>query len=943
MEPKNKKYKSYITIINLLLRFVLCIFLTFIFFKPSCIYAKEDNDNVVRIAWFISDLFQEGGEGEAKSGYAYDYLRKLTDYTDWEYEYVYGEWSELYEMLCNGEVDFMAGMSKTDERKQLMLFASSAMETDEYYLYKRIDDSTIKASDLSSFKGKKIGLLYNNRISDFTLDWINENNVDVEAVYFDSFDVLHAAFENGEIDLEPRTKDGGSDNAGISALVNLGEEPSYLAVNKNRPDLLDELNEALNYLDSVDHYALQRMQSNNYGATYTNRTLTNIEETWLNENTTLRVGYLDDYLPYCDADENGDATGLMVDVLNGIFESLEISKPNIEYFVYEDHKDLVDGLHNNEIDLAFPMSSDAYHLEEDDISASNEVITDRGAYFYKATYDKNNVKTIAVKENNQFQNEYAKLYYPNAKLVTYPTIDDCLNAVLKGEVDGTVMDALRIQYVTGQSKYENLSYIQLDNATGKSFGIVRGNTGLLMLVNRGLKILGTTYGYDNSYKYLESFQIYTTSDFIKDHLLSISIIFACFISLVIVLMIFYIKKQRKQLHIQEALKQEAEKANEAKSTFLFNMSHDIRTPMNAVLGFNELMLENIDDKDKVRTYIEKIRFSGEYLLGLINNVLEVARIDSGHEVLNEEFADFEDDSYYSVFENDAKNKKLEIIRNVDITHRYVYADAQKIREILLNLISNAIKYTPAGGTIHIDLKEKPCDKKGYATYVCDIADNGIGMSKKFQKQVYESFAREHNSTESKVMGTGLGMSIVKKLVDLMGGTITVDSELGKGTTFTVTMDLKIVEDPEKYLNKQKQENSYEGLRLDNRRILLAEDNELNAEIAATILENCGASVELAKDGVECFEMLENHEDGYYDLILMDIQMPNLDGYDATKKIRALSNPSKANIPIIAMTANAFDEDKKAALAAGMNDHIAKPVDAKKAIQVIISVLEDNNK
>ena len=543
MELKNKKYKSYITIINLLLRFVLCIFLTFIFFKPSCIYAEENNDNVVRIALFISDLFQEGGEGETKSGHAYDYLRKLTDYTDWEYEYVYGEWSKLYEMLCNGEVDFMAGMSKTDERKQLMLFASSAMETDEYYLYKRIDDSAIKASDLSSFNGKKIGLLYNNRISDFALDWINENNVDVEIVYFDSFDVLHAAFENGEIDLEPRTKDGGSDNAGISALVNLGEEPSYLAVNKNRPDLLDELNEALNYLDSVDPYALQRMQTNNYGATYTNRTLTNIEEAWLNENSILRVGYLDDYLPYCDADKNGNATCLMVDVLNGIFESLEINKPNIEYFVYENHKDLVDGLHNNEIDLAFPISSDTYHLEEDDISASNDVITDRGAYFYRDVYDKNNIKTIAVKENNQFQNEYAKLSYPNAKLVTYPTIDECLDAVLKGEVDGTVMDALRIQYVTGQSKYEDLSYVQLDNATGKSFGIARGNTGLLMLVNRGLKILGTTYGYDNSYKYLESFQSYTTIDFIKDHLILTGIGLACLIALVI-FCLFYISKSK---------------------------------------------------------------------------------------------------------------------------------------------------------------------------------------------------------------------------------------------------------------------------------------------------------------------------------------------------------------------------------------------------------------
>ncbi len=906
----------------------------------------ESELKTVRVGWFQSDLFQEGtSDDEPKSGFAYDYLRALTNYTTWEYEYVYGDWAELYDMLCRGEIDFMAGMSETDERRELMLFPDSPMETDEYYLFKSADDDTIQTGNPASFNGKHFGLLRNNRISDFTLEWIEKNNVEAEIIWFDSFDDLHTAFENGEVDFEPRTLTGASDHPGIVPAVRLGEEPSYVAVNKQRPDLLYELNDAITCMTTSDAFALQRMLYNTYGNVLTGRELSVDEQAWLDTHSFVRVGYVDNYLPYCATDQNGEAAGLLTDVVKAIFAAVDAdSVPTIQYKAYKNSEELVDAIRAGEVDLAFPVTSDTWQLEQDGISASGEVITDRGAYFYNKNTKKDGTLTIAVVEGNRFQSEYTRLSFPRAVMIEYPTIDECLDAVVSGEVDATIMDALRVQYVTGKTKYAGLSYIQLNIATGKAFGIARGNRGLLMLVNRGLKLIGSTYGYDHSYSYLREFDSYDVLGFIRDHIIPIGVTLLVVILAAAALTVSYIRQQHRQLKKMAALKQEADRANAAKSNFLFNMSHDIRTPMNAVIGFNDLMLKDIDDKEKLKEYIEKSKFSGQYLLSLINNVLEVARIDSGREGLNEEFADLLDESYVTVFENDARAKNLTVTRNINVTHRYVFVDAQKIREILLNLISNAVKYTPDGGSITLKLNELPCAVDGKGSYVLTVSDTGIGMTEEFQKKVFDIFSRERSATESKTQGTGLGMAIVKKYVELMGGTVSVQSKPGEGTTFTVAMDLPIVENPEAYLKTEEKKEAAEDFSLDGIRILMAEDNELNAEIASAVLENMGASVEVAKDGIECVDMLNRSEDGYYDLILMDIQMPNLNGYEAARKIRGLEDKVKASIPIAAMTANAFDEDRKNAFAAGMNGHIAKPINVDEIVSVLaehVAVIREN--
>jgi len=398
-----------------------------------------------------------------------------------------------------------------------------------------------------------------------------------------------------------------------------------------------------------------------------------------------------------------------------------------------------------------------------------------------------------------------------------------------------------------------------------------------------------------------------------------------------------LEKYNKELY---KAKDEAEAANKAKTSFLFNMSHDIRTPMNAILGFAQLLETEKNNPQVVEDYVKKIKNAGSYLLTIINNILDMARIESGNAVLDIGFLnlDNEDLSVVSVFDESIKSKNIDFSCSRNVKHRYLALDVTKVRQIWVNLISNALKYTQNGGKISLSIEEVPCEREGYATFEISISDNGIGMSKDFINHIFDPFAREKNTTESKIAGTGLGMAIVKKLVDLMNGTIEVKSELGKGTTFKVTMTHKIVENPEDYLSKRECEQIDNSSFID-KRILLAEDNELNAEIAIAILKNVGFKVEHVNDGVECLDKLMAVNDDYFDLILMDVQMPNLDGYSTTKKIRNLSNKI-SKIPIIAMTANAFEEDKKNAFNAGMNDHISKPIDVENLKRVLSKIFRE---
>lgn len=402
----------------------------------------------------------------------------------------------------------------------------------------------------------------------------------------------------------------------------------------------------------------------------------------------------------------------------------------------------------------------------------------------------------------------------------------------------------------------------------------------------------------------------------------------------------FTEEKKRELKQEEALRQEkikAEKANEAKSIFLFNMSHDIRTPINAIVGYSQLMKKELTNPKLVH-YQEMIEQSSKLLLSIINNVLDMARVESGKMELDENYNVVGNilQVVCDAFEGEATRKNIEITRNISVKHKHVMVDATKMQEILSNLISNAIKYTPEDGHVSIDIQELECEREGYVLFQTKVSDTGIGMSEDFLPSLFELFARERNTTISKIPGTGLGMAIVKNFVDLMDGSIEVESELGEGSTFTITIPHKIAD--KDYTNRNIESSNVSDIDFKGKRILLAEDNKLNAEITTTILSEMGFEVKAVEDGILCVNEMQHQPANTYDLILMDIQMPNMEGYKATHCIRRLFQPEKANIPIIAMSANAFEEDKKKAFDVKMNDYITKPIDFQKMEEVLKNIL-----
>lgn len=390
--------------------------------------------------------------------------------------------------------------------------------------------------------------------------------------------------------------------------------------------------------------------------------------------------------------------------------------------------------------------------------------------------------------------------------------------------------------------------------------------------------------------------------------------------------------------LRKALKQ-AEEGSRAKSSFLFAMSHDLRTPMNAIIGYTALMEKHWGEKEVTAGYLQKLKEAGNFLMDLIGNILEVARIESGKETLTEtawNLCNLED-TLDLLLDRDIYKKQLTLKKNMELQHPKVYCDVLKIQEITMNLLSNAVKYTPEGGTIHFTIRELPYEREGYALFQTVVEDTGIGISKEYIPHLFEAFSREKSSSESGIIGTGLGLRIVKKFVDLMEGSIVVESEIGEGTRFTVTIPHRIATANE-YISEENAKELPEEIKLNNVRILLAEDNMLNAEIAMTLLADANAYVELAPDGEKALSMLKRATDGYYDLIIMDIQMPHMNGYEATKNIRGLPD-GRCRIPIIAMTANAFEEDRKRAIESGMNGYVTKPIKIEELISTIKKILK----
>lgn len=928
------------------------------------------DDKTVKVGYYLSHNFQEGNSDNSfKTGYSYEYLQKIASYTSWHYEYIYGDWDELYEKLASGEIDLMAGISYSDDRSDLISYPDYEMLNETFYIYKDTDDTSVKSGDIASYTGKKIGTLKEKRAMTASLEeWKEKMLADIEIIYFDTLDSCASAFNEKEIDAFVSADNIVSSYSGIVPIEKIGKEPYYLCVTKNRTDILEELNMALSVINEQDSLDLDTLRNKYFTESTVSTFLSSQEREWMEQHPSVTVGYVTSYLPYCDTDEKGNATGLIADIVPDLFDALPGNySPEIIYHSFDSQTDMLESLENGELDFVFPVSNERWYSEQHNYQQSTAIIASPISLVYKESYTSTTTEKISVNKKNLLQYCYTVMNYPDAELVMCNTIDDCVNAIKQGRANCTLLSALRAGSLVGREK--SLNTITLPNDEKLCFGVIHGDSALLQLLNHGLNILGDSYGLSHSYQYINKLITYTPLDFIKDNVWIFTILL---LLLLLVMILYFIQCEETQRKIaeKEAMQKKtleealntSQQAAVARRVFLRNMSHDIRTPMNAVIGFTNLAIQTDNDPGKVQEYLSKILISSKHLLGIVNNVLEISRIESGQMDLEETQCNLLDivNETDVIIRTQAQNRNQ--IFTIDVSQlqdSIVFCDKLRVKEILVNLLGNAVKYTPRGGTISLTVQQLPCSYEALGNYEIRVKDNGCGMSTEFLKKVFLPFERQSDSTKSGIQGTGLGMSITKGFVDMMNGTIDVLSEENKGTEFIVRLQFRLADpsaansSPEKtgtscassVSSIEKVENfndtelsSHNELHFAGKRLLLVEDNELNREIAATVLAEAGFKVDIAENGAIAVIKIADSPAGYFDAVLMDIQMPVMDGYTATRQIRLLKEHGGDTVPVIALSANAFEEDKKASFEAGMNGHLAKPINVIELLETLSILL-----
>ena len=891
---------------------------------------------VVRVGSF-EDTFNYVNEKGARKGYGYELLETLSGYTGWQFEYVTCDWSDCFEKLENGEIDIMGGISYTEDRAEEMLFSDEPMGEEKYYLYADLSRADISASDYKTLNGKKIGVLMGTEPEVMLTEWEEKYDLKTQHVNISNNEDVKRKLANHEIDCFVSLEESFWAERGISTITRVGESGIYYAINKNRPDLKEELDDAMRALDEAVPFYTADLYKRYFSMDYT-PILTGEEKAWLKEHGAIKMGFLTSDSGVSTFDPaTGEFTGVITDYIQFAADCLGNQELEFQLVGYDSKEAELDALKSGEIDMIFHFDQSPNLAEEYHFACTNTTWTSNlMAVTNKQHFNENNVNRIAVPQNKLSLKKYLAFYYPQWEIVDCDTQEDAAKLVKDGQADCFVTG------ISSENKYSkkySFYSVPLVNPVRSCFAVNSGNRSLLSILNKTIKAMPVNMLAGALAMYKSSARKVTLSDFIKDNFFMALLVGSIAVAAILLTILKLLRKARKaeaaarkaandtqklNAKLQVAV-ENAESANRAKSTFLFNMSHDIRTPMNAIIGYADLASRHLDDPAKLKNYMENIQVCGQNLLMLLNNVLDLARIENDKTEMEYSVSDVEKDfrNCVAMFRNQADSKGQTLTVTTHLLYPYVYADIPHLTEICTNLVSNAVKYTGAGGTIRCNVTQKPGKKEGWCDTVVTVADNGIGMSQEFQKHIFEPFERERTSTVSKVEGSGIGMGIVKKLVGLMSGTVEVESRIGVGSTFTVTIPCRIASEDE--TQAKRETNPSDQKCLCGTRILLTEDNDLNAEIAVELLQEEGCTVDRAKDGVECVDMLEKAANGTYQLILMDIQMPVMNGYDAARKIRGLDDPQKANIPIIAMTANAFTEDRQVALDAGMNDHIAKPI------------------
>ena len=1047
--------------------------------------AETASAKVVRVGSF-EDTFNYVNEKGARKGYGYELLETLSGYTGWQFEYVTCDWSDCFEKLKNGEIDIIGGISYTEDRTQEMLFSDEPMGVEKYYLYADLSRADISASDFKTLNGKKIGVLMGTEPEVMLTEWEEKYGLKTEHVNISNNEDVKQKLANHEIDCFVSLEESFWAERGISTITRVGESGIYYAINKKRPDIKEELDDAMRALDEAVPFYTADLYKRYFSMDYT-PILTGEEKAWLRKHGAIRMGFLASDSGVSTFDPaTGEFTGVITDYIQFAADCLGNQELEFQLVGYDSKEAELDALKSGEIDMIFHCDQNPNLAEEYHFACTNTTWTSNlMAVTNKQHFNENNVNRIAVPQNKLSLKKYLAFYYPQWEIVDCDTQEDAARLVKDGQADCFVTG------ISSENKYSkkySFYSVPLVNPVRSCFAVNSGNRSLLSILNKTIKAMPVNMLAGALAMYKSSARKVTLSDFIKDNFFKVMLISSIAVAVVLLTILMLLQKARKaeaaarkaasdtqelNAKLQVAV-EKAESANRAKSTFLSNMSHDIRTPMNAIIGFTTLAISNIDDKDRVKDYLTKTLASSNHLLSLINDVLDMSRIESGKIHLEEVEVNLSDvlHDLKTIVSGQIYAKQLELYMDaMDVTDEDVYCDKTRLNQILLNLLSNAIKFTPAGGTVSVRVRQLAGKVHGCGQYEFRIKDNGIGMSQEFAKKIFEPFERERTSTVSRIQGTGLGMAITKNIVDMMGGTIEVQTAQGKGTEFTVCVPMRaqteqrlvekiteleglkalVVDDDfntcdsvTKMLVKvgmraewtlsgkeavlrarqsiemsdvyhayiidwrlpdmngievtrqirslhddtpiiiltaydwsdieveakaagvtafcskpmfmsdlretlmsalgQKPADAVQRLLPEKnadfkgKHILLVEDNELNREIAQEILQEYGFLVDSAENGAVAVEKVSTAAPGSYDLVLMDVQMPIMDGYTATRKIRALDDPARAKLPILAMTANAFDEDRRNALESGMNGFLSKPIVIGDLVQELHKIL-----
>ena len=893
--------------------------------------ATEEENKTVRVGYFPYSNFQEGSSGEHKQGAGYEYLQKISYITGWKYEYVYASFEECLDMLEDGEIDILGSVSYTLERAESIDFSTYVEGTERYWIYTRENHANLADGDLKQMNGCRIGAADGSYQKVLLEKWLDRNQIHAEVVACKDYNEMIGKLDAGKLDalVIPAL----SVNSDFIAVANIGVSDCYFGVSKSRPDLLMELNSALEEINNTEMDYSSKLYAGYERKSVINYALNREEKQWLDAHeNTIHVGYLKDNLPFC-GEENGKLTGILGTVLDTVQEKYGIA---IKAVPCSTGVQMNEALQSGEIDIAGPIIQDFYTQEQFQVVLTDEIFDITPVVIYKGKEYSSSLSTIAATETSLYSELMVSLLFPDAEIKQYDTQEECLEAVANGKVGATVIPSSKINILNESPLTKSLSFAEMAKRQELAMFTTRENRRAATIINKAIdqsaNILNGVVLTQNSV----SEKKMNLQDVLVEYAsLVIGVSFVIIFVLLLLVYSLLVSRKKQMEALQEA--QNANAANIAKTTFLNHMSHDIRTPMNAIVGFTDIAMKMKPDKE-VENCLKKIRQSSEYLMTLINDVLDISRIESGKLEYKPVPVDLRDviNTVLSIARGYMEKRDLNfIVSREDLKNPYVMADKLRIREVLLNIISNAVKFTKDGGTISFAAENCPGNDKNHIIVRYRISDTGIGMSEEFQTRIFDEFSQENDGARTSYGGTGLGMAIAKRYVDLIGGKIEVSSRQGIGSTFTVEIPLLIAE----HVLTEKEEKLGKKIDLHGLHVLLAEDNDLNAEIAVALLEEKGMIVTRTADGKSALKQFCNTSQGTFDLILMDIMMPEMNGYETTKAIRNLPNrPDGKKIPIIAMTANAFAEDVQAALNAGMNEHVAKPIDIEKLEEVILSVL-----